>query len=702
MDASDRRIGGRYVLESKLGAGRGGQVFAARDLRTGARVAVKLQDAASDAGPNLELAALRSIEHPHLVRVLDSGIEAGQGFVVTELVDGGALNALPRPLSPETLQALASQMLEALAFLHAQGILHGDVKTENILAASLAPPKFKLADFGLAQRSVDAAAGTTRGSPAFMPPEIIRGEPADERSDLYALGVTLYECAFGELPFDDADVRTVLMRHLTEAPRRLQNPQDVEPRLVSLLRRVLAKDPAERPADARAALAVWRGDSGAAPHWVPPRLGILIGRDLELERLEVALAGDTPAIAIEGPSGLGKTRLMREFALRTELRGVRTLWWTPQGLQGASGEENMAGGDLVTDSIANHTPDANANPGAFAESRSHEVLKQIGEDSWLLFVDDVDSAPPWFIDSLAYLLRNVASRDAIGRLVCVAGRERAAGIVRDALEAGGFESPAGLRLEPWPRAALEAAASALLGARRVHPNLLQLLHAATGSLPADVEAACQQLAENDLLRLDTEGALTVAAETTPQNLLATRSARTSAALQRCTPEQRRLLQVLAAMRAPVSAAFLQAFDAGMAWQVTALQRTGLALGSRSSAGTHYAPAHEGLRQAALDSWISWSAGSCTIASRTSSRALRWNPKMTPLSTAPTAATWPLPAPPSSASPVAHKPSPARRCCRRFTNPLCNFGHHPWIPRPGLHSRWSWPTPFSAWAPTTAC
>ena len=132
-----------------LGAGQADRSFRSH-LRSCARVAV-LRDPMPGSKLDVESATLRSLEHPHLLRILDAGAEHGRTFVVTELVSGGALDEVRKPLAPDVLQALASQMLEALAFLHAQRILHGDVKTENILTASLVPPHFKLADFGLAQ-----------------------------------------------------------------------------------------------------------------------------------------------------------------------------------------------------------------------------------------------------------------------------------------------------------------------------------------------------------------------------------------------------------------------------------------------------------------------------------------------------------------------------------------------------------------------
>jgi serine/threonine-protein kinase len=165
MAESGRRIAKHYELGRELGAGRAGRVFAARDLRTGADVAVKLRDADDDSPLDVESAGLRQLEHPNLLRILDAGRDGGQRFIVSELVREGALIALPKPLAAEALHALTSQMLDALAFLHAHGILHGDIKTENVLVASLAPPQFKLSD----SASHSAVWISRRGRPVVHP-----------------------------------------------------------------------------------------------------------------------------------------------------------------------------------------------------------------------------------------------------------------------------------------------------------------------------------------------------------------------------------------------------------------------------------------------------------------------------------------------------------------------------------------------------
>jgi serine/threonine-protein kinase len=551
------------MLDERLGAGRGGQVWAARDDRTGGRVAVKLRhEAGSDA--DIELAGLRTLEHPNLLRVLDAGTDGGSVFVVTELATQGSLEAIAKPLAPDDLKALAAQMLDALAYLHAHGILHADIKTENVFVASIHPPMFKLGDFGLAHRL--AVASGLRGSPAFMPPEVIRGEPADERSDLYALGITLYEAAFGSLPFEDTDTRRVLARQLTETPARLADPGSVSPRLVGLLRRLLPKEPAERPADARAALAEWRGEEAALPTWVPPRLGVLLGRDSELHTLEQVLSS-SGAIALDGPPGIGKTRLLREFALRAQLSGTKVEWWSP--------------------SVA----------------RATEAPEEAGPSTsnvpTLLIVDEFETLPMSAHDAVATRAREALLDSTSPSLVCVAGRGAAAKFLSDALAAGGLAEPTALQLRPWSDVDIRTASAALLGARSVHDDLVRLVASVSGGVPAGVQAACRALVEQRLLVRGANDVLSVPATASAQDLAQSLAHQVQDSIAALSANELRLLRVLALLRAPTSLEWLLALHPTSATDLVALQRLGFVALAPASRSPEFVIAHTSARDAAL-------------------------------------------------------------------------------------------------------
>ncbi len=569
---SGQVLAGRYLVQNRIGKGQGGVVYACLDTQTNTRVAIKTHATQRPGMFDIERTALRALEHPHLLRMLDAGIDGTTTFVVSELASGGSLEDLAKPLPPEMLRTLAEQLLQALGFLHGQEILHGDVKTENILIASLERPVFKLGDFGLARRTKDAALGLLGASPAFMAPELIRGSIADERSDLYALGITLYECAFGVLPFVDTNPKALQMRHLTEEPPHFAAAHDLPSRFIELLRKLLAKEPAARPSNALEALAYWRGEESAVPQWVPQRLGVLIGREPELSVLEQAAAEPFAVVAIGGPPGIGKTRLLQELALRRELRGTPSFWWGPDGLSGKFGASSLLEERPVQTATLDSTTDRVKE---MALQRAAALAERLGTGPWVLILDDIDSAPAWFHDAAGSFVRGAASDDGTGRLVCVSGRDQALELTRSWLEAGELESPREVRLEAWGDEDLHGALSALFGARAVDAALVAAVREASGGVPSDVEAAAQQLVAKQLLRVDPAGAITVAPDIRPDQLIGSARTWIAAALESRTAAERKLLNALAFLRSPASMAFLERLDENPAAKLTALVRHGL-------------------------------------------------------------------------------------------------------------------------------
>ena len=228
------RLGsGRYVLGVLLGAGAGGEVFAAEDTLLRRPVALKRlplspaggreDPAAAEAAARLlaEARAVARLSHPHVVPVFDAFAEDGRLHLVMELVSGPTLRQVldeQRPLDLEALARLATQLAAALAHAHGAGIIHRDVKPENVLLAPGAPgaphPVYKLVDFGIARLGGATrltAAREALGTPAYVAPEQAMAQPVDGRADLYALGCLLYEAATGSPPFTGDD--PLLMRY---------------------------------------------------------------------------------------------------------------------------------------------------------------------------------------------------------------------------------------------------------------------------------------------------------------------------------------------------------------------------------------------------------------------------------------------------------------------------------------------------------
>jgi eukaryotic-like serine/threonine-protein kinase len=283
--AEGRVIARKYRLESLLGEGGMGAVWRAFNLQLEVPVALKLlrSDLAStDLGERLrvEARAAAKLVHPSIVRVFDIGeSESGEPFIVMELLSGESLSEL---LLRGSLPAVSAVQLllpiaEALSLAHSRGVVHRDLKPDNIFLAnegSVLQPK--LLDFGIAKVTGGAVAGgptltqtgTLIGSPDYMSPEQAYAQPdVDERADVWAFSVVLYEMLAGFTPFRGESVASVLRSVVQDQPRALEQVALVEPALAAIVRRGLAKDRDARPAsifELGRELALWLFSQGAS------------------------------------------------------------------------------------------------------------------------------------------------------------------------------------------------------------------------------------------------------------------------------------------------------------------------------------------------------------------------------------------------------------------------------------------------------
>jgi serine/threonine-protein kinase len=269
---------GRYEILGTLGKGGMGTVFRARDRELDDEVAVKILrpeaiDEGATAGQTLkqEIRLARKITHRNVVRTHDLGEAEGLRFLTMEYVPGTTLRDILDKMSALALAPglqIAKQLCRGLAAVHEAGIIHRDIKPMNIMV--LPNGIVKLMDFGIARATegVDFAApgGQTVGTPYYMSPEQARGQELDARSDIYSVGVVLYELFSGKRPIEGSEALEVMRRHLTFEPPALAT---VRPGLPELLERVimscLAKAPALRPPTANALYDTLRriGDAGA-------------------------------------------------------------------------------------------------------------------------------------------------------------------------------------------------------------------------------------------------------------------------------------------------------------------------------------------------------------------------------------------------------------------------------------------------------
>lgn len=282
-------LDGRYQVASQLGAGGMGFVYKARDRRLGIDVVLKvprpemLADQEFRQRFRAEVTALVQLAHPHIVKVTDYAVHEGTPFAVMQYLSGGSMDDRrprdehdqPKAVSPRTLNEWLAPVADALDFIHQKGYVHRDVKPANILFD--AHKHAFVSDFGVAKALAGATVdrhgltgvGMVLGTPEYLAPEVILGQPFDGRIDQYALAVTLYELLCGHVPFTGPTGPAILVKQTTETAKPLHEVKSNIPTALSaVVAKAMAKNPAERystcTALAQAALAVI-GDKPPAP-----------------------------------------------------------------------------------------------------------------------------------------------------------------------------------------------------------------------------------------------------------------------------------------------------------------------------------------------------------------------------------------------------------------------------------------------------
>ncbi|MDA0184235.1 PASTA domain-containing protein [Solirubrobacter phytolaccae] len=249
----DTIIDGRYRAMKRLGAGGMAEVWCAEDEVLGRRVALKLLGGRYASDPEFrerfrrEAQAAAGLTHPNIVGVFDRSEWEGTPYIAMELVDGQTLKELVTergPLPPHIAVGLVEQILRALAYAHRRGIVHRDIKPQNVI---LDPEgEAKVADFGIARagHSEMTQTGSIVGTVQYLSPEQANGHPVDRRSDLYSAGIVLYELLTGQVPFDGEAPVSIALKHVNERPVPPgQLRPGIPPALEAVVLRALEKDP---------------------------------------------------------------------------------------------------------------------------------------------------------------------------------------------------------------------------------------------------------------------------------------------------------------------------------------------------------------------------------------------------------------------------------------------------------------------------
>lgn len=351
-------LGGRYRVEELIGRGGMASVWRGHDQVLDRAVAVKRLHSAADEESSAvdrfrrEADTLARLNHPNLVRLFDRGEDERGPWLVMELVDGETLRSRIRrtgPMPPAEAASLCAQVAEGLSEAHSAGVVHRDIKAQNVLIGDEGIAK--LADFGVA-RLLEAtvaegltSTGSLVGSGDYIAPEAARGETVGPEADVYSLGVVLYECITGRVPYSADSWVGVAMKHVNDP---LPDPREIAPGtpddLIALLQRATAKAPGERYSDGAqlaAALSAW--DSPAATMVIP------------------AVTEPIPGPAVDPPRTMARRRsrlgpiLVAVGAAALLVVGISLL--SGGGLPGLGGAASAA--DLRPGTVTSYDPEGN-------------------------------------------------------------------------------------------------------------------------------------------------------------------------------------------------------------------------------------------------------------------------------------------------------------------------------------------------------
>lgn len=507
---------GPYPVLRVMARGGNAAVYAVTDPESGRPIAVKVLQAGEGGLSRFrrEYRVLAALDHPNVVRVHGYGVtDTGQPYVAMELLDGDAaqvrVKAVGRPgEAPRTAEAIriAFHVASALAYVHARGIVHRDLKSSNVVV--LPDGAVKLLDFGTARLTASVEAltqpGEFVGTFHYASPEQLTGRPVDARADLYALGVLFYRLLTGRRPFEGEDPSALAAQHLDHVPEPVEVVvRGVPPPVAALVARLLEKDPDDRPADAAWVVDLLRPFTEPGSPARPDPLPSLrfVGRHRQQAAVRALLDDAVPgaALALCGAEGSARGRLIGYAVDEATRRGQRVLRvlasgtpsvFGPMGAQLAEGLERAdkpEGAEAARRAVRDDPAvDADALAAAL-QARAEADGRRV-----LLAIEGMEDADPDDVAALAHTLRALAAAgaDVVG---VAAWGERPL--------PPGWSDATRVDVPPLTVTEVEVVASAAVGATAVPPEWVRALRVASGGAPATLE---------DLLRALPPGVFDVA------------------------------------------------------------------------------------------------------------------------------------------------------------------------------------------------
>jgi beta-lactam-binding protein with PASTA domain len=340
--APNTLIDGRYRVISRLGTGGMADVFLATDQQLGRQVAVKLLHRRFAEDPGFverfrrEAQAAAGLQHPNVVSVYDRGSFDDTYYIAMEYLPGRSLKQLIRdeaPLEPIRAIDITIQILKAARFAHRRGVIHRDLKPHNVIVDDSGHAK--VTDFGIARAGASdmTETGSIMGTAQYLSPEQAQGHPVSAGSDVYSVGVVLYELLTGRVPFDGESAVTIALKHVSESPRppRVINPA-IPPELEQVVLWSLNKDPSDRPTDADQLItaleqcrAILSADGGQ--HTASMAAIALAGMGLDPLPVAAGLVPQAPPTAYQQPTGNGTGSFISPPIDDRRRRRVSPWWW---------------------------------------------------------------------------------------------------------------------------------------------------------------------------------------------------------------------------------------------------------------------------------------------------------------------------------------------------------------------------------------
>ncbi len=529
----------KYQIQAHLGAGGMGEVYRVLDLEQGRECALKILNTMVDQKAvyrrfHREFQVLNRFEHTRLVRTFAWGFAEDRPYFTMEYLPGKTLEkiitdqALLGRFRAAYFYALVQQIVEGLAYVHAQGAVHRDLKPSNIMVLETEEGiDTTILDLGLAKfRHLHSASitqtGATIGTAEYMSPEQGKGLWVDHRSDLYSLGVILYEMLTGAPPFSGQNPVSVILKHIRESPPSMAEAQvEVPAQTQEIVLKLLAKEPVDRYQSAEELVQALNGvvSSGFVlpddeQRDVPRKVmrPQFVGRESEMKTLRAMLrdvqAGEQRAVLISGEAGVGKSRLVEELLGDALIHDFLCL-------KGAGREEGgQIYGALIdafqrvkTTDLVGRVPDSLETDKFSVMEHWLQLLKRLRQKQPIvLCLEDIQWLDELSLEFLQYVLRDPEPCPFLLCLTCQgSNRESIPKEIENFIHGSEFAEAIRIQLGDLPREEVGYLAASMLGERSIPPDALQTLFRETGGQPLFVVEAVRTLVNADVVRQNVYG-----------------------------------------------------------------------------------------------------------------------------------------------------------------------------------------------------